>query len=104
MQRCGAVTKIVRRAPIMGATRNAAIAYDVTVTGANLIGAGCAASGVGVPAVGIGMCFSAYMLACARQPNMAAKILPYCIIGFALCEALALFTLLVALLELFVFS
>lgn len=45
-----------------------------------------------------------YMLAAARQPNMSAKLLPYCILGFALSEALALFTLLIALLELFVFS
>ncbi len=44
------------------------------------------------------------MLAAARQPNMSAKLLPYCILGFALSEALALFTLLIALLELFVFS
>ena len=48
--------------------------------------------------------FHSYMLAAARQPNMSAKLLPYCILGFALSEALALFTLLIALLELFVFS
>jgi F-type H+-transporting ATPase subunit c len=98
------ITSIVRRAALTRPTRNAAIAYEVTVNGANLIGAGMAASGVGVPAIGVAMCFSSYMLASARQPNMSAKLLPYCILGFALSEALALFTLLIALLELFVFS
>jgi F-type H+-transporting ATPase subunit c len=105
MQRgASTVSKVVRRAPLARATRNAAVAYEVTVNGANLIGAGMAASGVGVPAIGVAMCFSSYMLAAARQPNMSAKLLPYCILGFALSEALALFTLLIALLELFVFS
>eukprot|EP00994_Dinema_validum_P004497 NODE_2550_length_676_cov_1573.057416_g2090_i0.p2 GENE.NODE_2550_length_676_cov_1573.057416_g2090_i0~~NODE_2550_length_676_cov_1573.057416_g2090_i0.p2 ORF type:complete len:104 (-),score=18.27 NODE_2550_length_676_cov_1573.057416_g2090_i0:305-616(-) len=103
MQR-SAVSKIVRRAPLARPARNAAIAYEVTVNGANLIGAGLAASGVGVPAIGVAMCFSAYMLASARQPNMSAKLLPYCVMGFALSEALALFILLVAFLELFAFS
>lgn len=90
------ITSIVRRAALTRPTRNAAIAYEVTVNGANLIGAGMAASGVGVPAIGVAMCFSSYMLASARQPNMSAKLLPYCILGFALSEALALFTLLIA--------
>ena len=59
MQR-GAITKVIRRAPLARATRNAAIAYEVTVNGANLISAGMAASGVGVPAIGVAMCFSRY--------------------------------------------
>lgn len=80
MQRA-AVSKLVRRAPLVRATRNAAIAYEVTVNGANLIGAGMAASGVGVPAIGVAMCFSRFLsllslfllfpfpLLCPRLPN-----------------------------------
>eukprot|EP01010_Urceolus_cornutus_P002270 NODE_2894_length_451_cov_496.161692_g2189_i2.p1 GENE.NODE_2894_length_451_cov_496.161692_g2189_i2~~NODE_2894_length_451_cov_496.161692_g2189_i2.p1 ORF type:complete len:104 (-),score=34.95 NODE_2894_length_451_cov_496.161692_g2189_i2:92-403(-) len=103
MQR-GSVAHAVRSSALTQSNRGAAIAYEVTLNGANLIGAGAAASGVGVPAIGVAMCFSAYMLAAARQPNMAPKLLPYCIMGFALSEALALFTFMIALLELFVYG
>ena len=36
--RASAITKVARRAPLARSTRNAAIAYEVTVNGANLIG------------------------------------------------------------------
>ena len=39
MQR-GALAKVIRSSPLVRSQRNAAIAYEVTVNGANLIGAG----------------------------------------------------------------
>ena len=70
-------------------------------------GAGMDASGVGVPAIGwqsevvlvlhVGLCLAAQCV--CQTPALLC-----CILGFALYTALALFTLLIALLELFAFS
>ena len=69
-------------------------------------GAGMDACGVGVPAIGwqSEVVLVLHVLASAWQHNLSAKLLPCCILGFALDKALALFTLLIALLELFAFS
>ncbi len=66
------------------------------------IGAGMATIGVAGAGVGIGVVFGALVVALARNPRMRDELFRMTIIGFALCEAIALFALLIVLLILFV--
>jgi F-type H+-transporting ATPase subunit c len=72
-------------------------------TGAKLIGAGSATIGLAGAGVGIGTVFGAFMLGMARNPSLEQKRFRYCIIGFAMTEAIALFALMMAFLILFTF-
>ena len=57
------------------------------------IGYGLAAIG---PGIGVGIVFTAYIQATARQPESAGLTRTYLFLGFALSEALALFGLVLA--------
>ena len=73
------------------------------ITAAKLIGAGVATVGLAGAGVGIGSVFGAYLLALSRNPSLETKMFRYCLIGFALTEAMALFVLMMAFLILFTF-
>lgn len=73
------------------------------VTAAKLVGAGVATVGIGGIGVGIGCVFGAFVLGMARNPSLEQKMFRYCIMGFALTEAMALFILMMAFLILFTF-
>ena len=63
----------------------------------NMIGYGLAAIG---PGVGIGLIFAAYVAGVARQPETRGVLQTIAILGFVLCEQLAIFGIALA----FVFS
>lgn len=71
--------------------------------GAKLIGAGAATMGLAGAGVGIGTVFGAFIRGMSRNPSREAKLFKYCIMGFALTEAIALFALMMAFLILFTF-
>jgi len=73
------------------------------VQAAKLIGAGAASIGVAGSGAGIGTVFGAFIQGLARNPSLEQKMLRYCILGFALSEAMALFALMMAFLILFTF-
>lgn len=73
------------------------------VTAAKLIGAGAATIGLAGAGVGIGVVFGAFVIGIARNPSLEQKMFRYCIMGFALTEAMALFVLMMAFLILFTF-
>ena len=73
------------------------------VEAAKLIGAGLAVIGVIGSGIGIGNIFAAFITAVARNPAARGEVFTMTMLGFALVEALALFALIIALLELFVF-
>lgn len=73
------------------------------VTAGKLIGAGMATVGLTGAGVGIGVVFGAYILGVSRNPSLEAGLFRYCIMGFALTEAIALFALMVVFLILFSF-
>jgi len=73
------------------------------VTAAKLIGAGVATVGLTGAGIGIGTVFGAFILAISRNPSMEQKIFKFCLIGFAITEAMALFVLMIAFLILFTF-
>ena len=70
---------------------------------AKLIGAGIACIGMGGAGVGVGIIFGNYLSGALRNPAAAASQFTNLIFGFAVTEALGIFSLLIALLLLFVF-
>ena len=72
---------------------------------AKCVGAGLATIGLAGAGVGIGTVFSALLLATARNPSPSLKDEQFktAILGFALTEAVALFSLMIAFIVLFAF-
>ena len=66
------------------------------------IGAGIACIGMGGAGVGVGIIFGNYLAAAVRNPSAAQGQFGNLIFGFAVTEALGIFSLLIALLLLFV--
>jgi F-type H+-transporting ATPase subunit c len=70
---------------------------------AKLIGGGLATIALAGAGVGIGNIFSSLLIAVSRNPSEKDELFRLAILGFALTEAIALFTLMVAFLILFAF-
>jgi F-type H+-transporting ATPase subunit c len=68
---------------------------------AKMIGAGSALIALAGVGAGIGLVFSALIISASRNPLMAKQLMGYALLGFALTESVALFTLLVAFLILY---
>jgi F-type H+-transporting ATPase subunit c len=68
---------------------------------AKYIGAGIACLGMGGAAIGVGAIFSNFLSGALRNPSAAAGQFGNLIFGFAVTEALGIFSLLIALLLLF---
>jgi len=68
-----------------------------------LIGAGLATAGLGGVGIGIGIIFGQFVSGALRNPSAVPKVFGNVLLGFALTEAVALYALVVALLELFLF-
>ena len=68
---------------------------------AKLIGAGLACVGMGGAGVGLGSLFGNYLLGALRNPSAADGQFGRLIFGFAVTEALGIFSLRIALLLLF---
>jgi F-type H+-transporting ATPase subunit c len=68
---------------------------------AKYIGAGIACIGMGGAGVGVGTIFGSYLAAALRNPSAAQGQFGNLIFGFAVTEALGIFSLLIALLLLF---
>jgi F-type H+-transporting ATPase subunit c len=69
---------------------------------AKYIGAGLACLGMAGAAVGVGNLFSNYLSGALRNPSAAPGQFSNLIFGFAVTEAMGIFSLLVAILILFV--
>jgi F-type H+-transporting ATPase subunit c len=68
---------------------------------AKLIGAGIACIGMGGAGIGVGTIFGQYLAAAIRNPSAAQGQFNNLFIGFAVTEALGIFSLAIALLLLF---
>ena len=68
---------------------------------AKYIGAGIACIGMGGAGVGVGAIFGHYLAAALRNPSAAQGQFGNLIFGFAVTEAIGIFSLLIALLLLF---
>lgn len=68
---------------------------------AKFIGAGLATIGLAGAGVGIGTVFGALVLGISRNPSLKDELFKMAILGFALTEAIALFSLMMGFLILF---
>ena len=68
---------------------------------AKFIGAGLASLGMGLAAIGVGTIFGNFLSGALRNPSAADGQFGRLILGFAVTEALGIFSLLIALLLLF---
>jgi len=68
---------------------------------AKFIGAGLATIGLAGAGVGIGTVFGALVIVTSRNPSLKDELFKLAILGFALTEAIALFSLMMAFLILF---
>lgn len=66
-----------------------------------MIGGGAAAVGIGGSGIGIGCVFGCFVIALSRNPSLQGELFKYTIMGFALTEAMALFSLMMSFLILF---
>jgi len=71
------------------------------LSSAKVIGAAIATVGVAGSGVGIGIIFGCFFIAVAKHPAIEKTIFPYVILGFALSESMALFSLMMAFLLLY---
>jgi F-type H+-transporting ATPase subunit c len=72
-------------------------------TAAKLIGAGIACIGMGGAGVGVGIIFGHYLAGALRNPSAAQGQFARLIFGFAVTEALGIFSFVIALLLLYTF-
>jgi F-type H+-transporting ATPase subunit c len=68
---------------------------------AKVIGASIATIGLGGAAIGIGTVFGSLISSTARNPSVRKELFTLGILGFALCEALGLFSLMISFLVLY---
>lgn len=71
------------------------------IVGFKMLGAGLATIALSGVGVGIGLIFQGLLEAIAKNPRMMTRLFNYAILGFALTEAIALFTLMIVFLILF---
>jgi F-type H+-transporting ATPase subunit c len=71
------------------------------ITCAKVLGAAIATVGVAGSGIGIGVIFGGFFIAVSKHPNIEKSILPYVILGFALSESMAIFSLMMAFLLLY---
>jgi len=69
---------------------------------AQKIGAGLSTFGLAGAGIGIGCIFGSLIIGVSRNPGIKNDLFRFAILGFALTEAIALFSLMVAFLILFV--
>jgi F-type H+-transporting ATPase subunit c len=69
--------------------------------GYKFIGAGLATISIRGAGIGIGIVFAALIMSYSRTPEHVKQLFAYAILGFALCEAIRLFGLMIAFLILF---
>ncbi|MES1902298.1 MAG: hypothetical protein MHPSP_000911, partial [Paramarteilia canceri] len=66
-------------------------------TAGKYVGAGAATIGCVGSGMGIGTVFGSLMLSYARNPSLRNQLFSYAILGFALCEAMGLFSIMMAI-------
>ena len=66
-----------------------------------VMGAGTATVAMAGAGVGIGVVFGSFLTAFSRNPSLEKELFNYAILGFALTEAIALFTIMIVFLILF---
>jgi F-type H+-transporting ATPase subunit c len=77
------------------------IIRSMILQSAKFLGAGLSTISILGSGIGIGIVFNGLMMSYSRNPHLQKQLFVYAILGFALCEAIALFGLMVSFLILF---
>ena len=92
----------IRGQPSMFNKHEAAPVRAMSILAASkMVGAGCATIALAGVGAGLGVMFGSLINGAARNPNIAKQLVGYALLGFALTESIALFSLLVVFLILF---
>lgn len=83
------------------ATQAAPVRSMSILAASKMVGAGCATIALAGVGAGLGVMFGSLINGAARNPNIAKQLVGYALLGFALTESIALFSLLVVFLILF---
>ena len=75
--------------------------FVLILQAAKLIGGGVATVGLAGAGIGIGTVFGALIIGVSRNPSLKNELFKIAILGFAFCEVMALFTLMMSFLILF---
>lgn len=68
-----------------------------------MIGAGLSTISLGLAGIGVGLIFASYISGVSRNPNLKSELFGITILGFAITEAMGLFSLMIGFLLLFAF-
>jgi len=68
---------------------------------AKIVSAGLSTFGLAGAGAGVGIVFGCFLISVSRNPDISDELFKYCILGFALTEATALFALMMSFLMLF---
>lgn len=68
---------------------------------AQKLGAGLSTSGLAGAGIGIGAIFGSLIMGVSRNPTIKDELFRFAVLGFALTEAIALFSLMISFLVLF---
>ena len=99
---CGTPSNTSKKVASSSDLRSSAVDLpNKMVEAAKIVGAGAATIGVAGSGAGIGTVFAGLITGYARNPSLKQELFTYCIMGFALSEAMALFALMMAFLLLF---
>jgi len=71
------------------------------INSSKIIGAGLTTMGLAGAGIGVGIVFAALINSTSRNPSIKSDLFSYAILGFALTEALGLFSLMMAFLLLY---
>jgi F-type H+-transporting ATPase subunit c len=74
---------------------------ELLLAASKFVGSGLATISIAGTGVGIGVVFAALIAAYSRTPEHVKQLFIYAILGFALCEAIALFGLMMSFLILY---
>jgi F-type H+-transporting ATPase subunit c len=74
---------------------------NIFLAPAKIIGGGLSTFGLAGAGAGIGIVFGSFILGVSRNPDLSDDLFKICILGFALTEAIALFSLMMSFLILF---
>ncbi|GFH09682.1 F1F0 ATP synthase subunit 9, isoform B [Haematococcus lacustris] len=97
----GSIASAIRLNAAASPYQTAPVRSMSILAASKMVGAGCATIALAGVGAGLGVMFGSLINGAARNPNIAKQLVGYALLGFALTESIALFSLLVVFLILF---
>ncbi|KAJ9531052.1 hypothetical protein QJQ45_000933 [Haematococcus lacustris] len=94
----GSIASAIRSNAAASPYQTAPVRSMSILAASKMVGAGCATIALAGVGAGLGVMFGSLINGAARNPNIAKQLVGYALLGFALTESIALFSLLVVFL------